>query len=204
MITIGLTGSIGMGKSTAAQMFAELGAAVWSADAAVHRLYSKDGAALNAIEKMFPGVVGDDGVDRAALAKIVLSDPKKLRALESVVHPLVGSDRAEFIQAAAHAGAPMVVLDIPLLFENASDEHFDYIVVVSAPPAVQRERVLARPGMTPEKLDAILAQQMPDAQKREKADFVVSTDRSLDETRAEIERIFNSLAGLSPSDHSEI
>ncbi|NNE41600.1 MAG: dephospho-CoA kinase [Marinicaulis sp.] len=203
MITVGLTGSIGMGKSTASQMFAELGAAVWSADAAVHRLYGKDGAALGAIEKLFPGVVGEDGVDRTALAKIVLSDPEKLRALEAVVHPLVGKDRAEFIQAAAHAGAPMVVLDIPLLFENASDEYFDFIVVVSAQASVQRERVLARPGMSEEKLDAILAQQMPDAEKRERADFVVSTDRSLDETRAEIEQIFNSLAGRSSSDSSE-
>lgn len=193
MIRIGLTGSIGMGKSTALKMFAELGAAVWDADAAVHRLYDKGGAGVAAIEKVFPTAVIDGTVDRAALAAIVLRDPEKLAALEAIIHPLVSADREAFMTEAALAGAPVAVLDIPLLFENGSESFFDAVVVVSAPADVQRKRVLERPGMSEEKLSAILAQQMPDEQKREKADYVLSSDQSLDAMKKKVGETFNSI-----------
>ncbi len=193
MIRIGLTGSIGMGKSTALNMFANLGAAVWDADAAVHRMYAAGGAAVAPVEAAFPGVVVDGTVDRAALAKIVLNDPDKLKTLEAIVHPLVGEDQAAFLAEAAAANAAAIVLDIPLLFENNSQAFFDAVVVVSAPASVQRERVLQRPGMTEEKLAAILAQQTPDAEKRAAADYVISSDQSLnamaDDIRAAYETI---------------
>ncbi|MEM8772298.1 MAG: dephospho-CoA kinase [Pseudomonadota bacterium] len=193
MIRIGLTGSIGMGKSTAAQMFAELGAWVWDADMAVHRMYQKDGIAVAPIEEAFPGVVRDGAVDRAALAGIVLGDPANLARLEAIVHPLVAQDRERFMADAAAAGAPAVVLDIPLLFENATQALFDAVVVVSAPADVQRARVLARPGMTEEKFNAILAQQTPDAQKRELADYVVSSDQPLNEMAENVARVYQDI-----------
>lgn len=198
MIRIGLTGSIGMGKSTALKMFADLGAAVWDADAAVHRMYGEGGAAVAPIEAAFPGVVENGAVDRAALAKIVLGDPKKLKKLETIVHPLVGADQAAFMGEAAAANAQAVVLDIPLLFENNSEALFDAVVVVSAPAHVQRERVLARPGMTAEKLAAILAQQTPDAEKRARADHVVSSDQPLEMMAAEIAKVYEQILDAGP------
>lgn len=180
MIRIGLTGSIGMGKSTVARMFGELGAHVWDADAAVHRLYAKGGAAVEAIAAKFPEIVMNGEVDRAALAAAVLSDPAELKQLEDIVHPLVAADRTVFSAEAAAAGAPAAVFDIPLLFENGSEAFFDAVVVVSAGEATQRDRVLARPGMTAPKFEAILGQQMPDAEKRARADYVISSDQPMD------------------------
>lgn len=190
MIRIGLTGSIGMGKSTVAGMFADLGAKVWSADDAVHRLYALGGAAVAPVAEAFPDAVADGVVDRARLAAAVLSRPEALRRLEAIVHPLVAADRATFLATAEAERAPAVVFDIPLLFENATEAMFDAVVVVSAPADVQRARVLARAGMTEEKLDAILAEQMPDAQKRERADYVVDTGLPLEETRRQVEEVF--------------
>ena len=168
--TIGLTGSIGMGKSTTARMFADLGIPVWDADAAVERLYGPNGAAIPLIEAAFPGTTSDR-VDRAALRRIVTADPVALKTLEAIVHPLVAQDRAEF---RAKCDANIAVFDIPLLFETGSDSEFDLVVVVSAPPEVQRERVLAR-GMAETEFEAILARQMPDAEKRARADVVIET-----------------------------
>ncbi|WP_411816776.1 dephospho-CoA kinase [Hyphococcus sp. DH-69] len=193
MIKIGLTGSIGMGKSTVLRMFAGLGAATWNADDAVHRLYEKDGLAVKAIEKEFPETIVDGQVDRGRLAAEVLNNPAALQMLEDIVHPLVGEDRERFMTAAAHAGALVAVLDIPLLFENSTDKFFDATVVVSAPEEVQRERVLARPGMTAEKLDAILKLQLPDSDKRQRADYVINTGQSLEGTRAEVEAAYEDI-----------
>ncbi len=198
MISIGLTGSIGMGKSTALKMFAELGAAVWDADDAVHRMYAAGGAAVAPIGAAFPGVVVDGAIDRPALAKIVLNDPDKLKTLEAIVHPLVGRDQAGFLVEAAATGAPAVVLDIPLLFENGAEGLFDAVVVVSAPEDVQRERVLARTGMTEEKLAAILAQQMPDAEKRAGADYVISSDQPIDAMADDIKAAYDAIIEKGP------
>ena len=183
MITIGLTGSIGMGKSTVATMFADLGAVVWDADAAVHRLYAPGGDALGPISARFPGVVGPQGVDRLMLAASVLDDPLAMKDLEAIVHPMVAADRARAMEDAAAADAPVFVVDVPLLFETGAQENFDHVVVVSAPPDVQRARVLGRPGMTGEKFEAILKKQMPDAEKRARADLVIDTGGSLERTR---------------------
>lgn len=198
MIRIGLTGSIGMGKSTAATMFAELGAAVWDADGAVHRLYAPGGAGVAPVAARFPEAVVDGGVDRAALAKRVLADSDALRDLEAIVHPLVGADRDAFLADAAATGAPAVVLDIPLLFDNGAETLFDAVVVVSAPAGVQRERVLARPGMTEEKFEAILAQQIPDAEKRARADHVISSDQPLYAMREEVEQVYKAILKAGP------
>jgi len=199
MKTVGLTGSIGMGKSTVARMFADLGAVLWDADDAVHRLYAAGGAAVAPVRKAFPDAVPGDAVDRERLGALVLNDPDALRALEAIVHPLVASDRADLVAAAARDGAPMLVLDIPLLFETGQQDAFDAVVVVSAPEAVQRHRVLARPGMTQEKLDAILARQTPDAEKRARADYVIPTDTSLDETRAAVRSVYRRILGREDS-----
>lgn len=177
---IGLTGSIGMGKSETAKMFARLGVPVYDADAAVHRLYEPGGAAVPEIAKLFPDCIKDGRVDRATLAKRVTADGKAFAALEHVVHPLVAREQQAFLEGARRDGKDMVVLDIPLLLEKGGHGRVDVIVVVSAPAEVQRSRVLARPGMTPDKLDHILARQMPDAEKRAKAHFVVETDKGLD------------------------
>jgi len=189
MILIGLTGSIGMGKSTTAAMFREAGVPVYDADAAVYDLYDTDGAAVGPVGEAFPGVVKDRAIDREALRQRVLGDPEALKRLNAIVHPLVGRDRAGFFKAAEAAGADMVVLDIPLLFETGGHANVDAIVVVSAPPEMQRERVLARPGMSPERLDAILAQQMADAEKRARAHFVVDTGHGLEPARAQVAEI---------------
>lgn len=189
MIILGLTGSIGMGKSTTAAMFAEAGVPVYDADAEVHRLYAPGGAAVAPVEAAFPGVVKDGAVDRAALSARVLGDAAALKRLEAIVHPLVGATRIGFFEAAKAKGADMVVLDIPLLFETGGEKNVDAVVVVSAPAELQRARVLERPGMTAEKLDAILAKQTPDADKRARADFVVDTGQGLDVARAQVAEV---------------
>lgn len=191
MLTIGLTGSIGMGKSTVAAMFADLGVPVFDADAAVRKLQGPDGKLLAAIEAEFAGTTGPAGVDRAALSQ-VLHNPAALKRLEAIVHPAVGEERASFLHD--HATAPVVVFDVPLLFETGGDSRVDVTVVVSAPEAVQRERVLQRDGMTPAKFDAILARQMPDADKRARADHVIDTGGPLDETRIQISALIEGLS----------
>lgn len=197
MITLGLTGSIGMGKSTVAQMFAEQGVPVFDADAVVHRLQGPAGALVAEIEAEFPGTTGAEGVDRTALSERVLGEPERLQRLEAIVHPAVARAREDFL--AANAGAPFVVLDIPLLFEKGGWNLVDKIVVVSAPAEVQRERVLARPGMTAEKFERILSLQLPDAEKRARADFVVPTGGSFEETRRAVRRIAACLSGAGDS-----
>ena len=191
MIILGLTGSIGMGESTTATMFREAGVPVHDADETVHRLYS--GAAAPLIEARFPGVVTDGTVDREKLAKIVLGNTEAIRALEKIVHPLVRQASQEFLESNREAGTPIVVLDIPLLFETAGEGRVDKIVVVSAPADVQRERVLARPGMSVEKFEAILARQVPDAEKRKRADFVIDTGQGLDVARAQVTALVEEL-----------
>ncbi|MBI1197334.1 MAG: dephospho-CoA kinase [Phenylobacterium sp.] len=193
MKVIGLTGSIGMGKSTTAAMFRDAGVPVYDADAAVHDLYDTGGAAVGPVGEAFPGVVKDGKVDREALRQAVLGQPEELKRLNAIVHPLVGRDRVGFFKAAEEAGADMVVLDIPLLFETGGDANVDAVVVVSAPAEMQRERVLARPGMTPERLDAILAQQMADAEKRVRAHYVVDTGRGLEPARDQVTAIIAAL-----------
>ena len=189
MILIGLTGSIGMGKSTTAAMFREAGIPVYDADAAVHDLYDTGGAAVGPVGEAFPGVVKDGKVDREALRQAVLGKPEALKRLNAIVHPLVGRDRSGFFEQATADGADMVVLDIPLLFETGGHANMDAVVVASAPAEMQRERVLARPGMSPERLDAILAQQMADADKRARAHFVVDTSKGLEAARAQVTEI---------------
>tara|TARA_R110002167_G_scaffold4758_14_gene22413 strand:+ start:2466 stop:3107 length:642 start_codon:yes stop_codon:yes gene_type:complete len=189
MITLGLTGSIGMGKSTTAQMFAEAGALVWNADEAVHALYAPGGAAVAPVGEAFPGVVVDGAVDRARLAEALGRDPAAFARLEGIVHPLVMSGRLEALAAAEARGVTLAVLDIPLLYETGGDAAVDAVVVVTADAAIQRQRVLARPGMTAERLEAILARQLPDAEKRRRADFVVDTGHGLEPARVRVEEI---------------
>ncbi len=193
MIIVGLTGSIGMGKSTVTKMFAEEGAPGFDSDAAVHALYALGGAAVAPVEAAFPGVTRDGAIDRDALSKRVVGDEAAIKQLEQIVHPLVRQAQAEFLQANRDAGVPVVILDIPLLFEGAGAKFADKIVVVSAPSALQRERVLARPGMTPEKFEAILARQTPDAEKRARADFVIDTGASFEATRAQVRAVLDAL-----------
>ena len=187
MITLALTGSIGMGKSTVASMFVEAGVPLFDADACVHALQGYKGRLVPVIEARFPGSTRDGAVDRAALSARVIGNPSKLAALEAIVHPAVRDERARFI--ADHADAPALLFDIPLLFETGGEAAFDKVIVVSAPAALQRERVLTRAGMTEAKLESILARQMPDADKRARADFVIDTSGSLDETRAQVVKI---------------
>jgi len=194
MVILGLTGSIGMGKSTTAGFFAEAGAPVHDADAAVHRLYA--GAAAAAIEAAFPGTVAGGKVDRARLGEQVIDDPAALKRLEAIVHPLVRRDEERFLQAAEDAGATIAVLNIPLLFETGSETRCDAVVVVSAPPEMQRARVMTRPGMTEEKFASLLGKQVPDAEKRRRADFVVDTSKDLDSTRAQVRAILQAAAKL--------
>ena len=192
MIVLGLTGSIGMGKSTVAKMFADEGVPVFDADSVVHRLQGPEGALVDEIEAHFPGTTGPQGVNRGALAERVLGEPESLRRLEALIHPAVAREREAFL--ADHAAAAVVVLDIPLLFEAGGSKQVDRIAVVSAPPEVQRERVLARPGMTADKFERILERQLPDAEKRARADFVIDTGDSLDATRRAVRRILACLA----------
>ena len=184
---LGLTGSIGMGKSTTAQMFRDLGIPVWDADAAVHRLYATGGAAVAPVGALFPEAIESSQVDRVALKAWLAEDPSRLAKLEAIVHPLVAEDRAAFVAAQT---SPLVVLDIPLLFETGAK--VDGIAVVSAPPEVQRARVLARPGMTEAQLDMVLARQMPDADKRALADHVIDTT-NMEETRAQVRALVREL-----------
>ncbi len=193
MITLGLTGSIAMGKSTAAKIFASQGVPVFDSDAEVHRLYEKGGEAVAGVAALFPKSVKDGAVDRSVLAKLVLDDPPALQRLQAAVHPLVQKSQQAFLEACRSQGQEIVVLDIPLLFESGGEAQLDRIVVVSAPPEIQKRRALQRPGMTPEKLASILARQTPDAEKRAKADFVIDTSRELAHTRAQINNIIASL-----------
>jgi dephospho-CoA kinase len=187
MVVIGLTGSLGMGKSTTGRFFAEAGVPVHDADLTVHRLYAGEAAPI--IEAQFPGVGTAQGIDRDKLAKRVLDDPEALRRLEGIIHPLVRREQARFLDEAERAGAPVAVLDIPLLFETGSDRRVDAVVVVTAPVAVQRARVLLRSGMTEEKFQALLAKQMPDAEKRRRSDFVVDTSQGFDFARQQVHAI---------------
>jgi dephospho-CoA kinase len=193
MIIIGLTGSIGMGKSTTAQMFADAGVPVYDADAEVRRLYAPGGAAVLPIEAAFPGVVKENGVDRGLLADKVLGDPAALTRLNGLVWPLMGAARAEFFRRAEETNAPFVVLDIPLLLETGGEKNVDVVVVVSAPAAEQRARVLARPGMSEAKFEAILAAQTPDADKRKRADFVIDTSQGMESARRQVEAVLATL-----------
>jgi dephospho-CoA kinase len=193
MMLVGLTGSIGMGKSTTAALFAEEGVPVYDADAAVHALYAPGGAAVEPLEAEFGDVIVDGAVDRARLSAKVLNDPDAMKRLEAIVHPLVGASRIGFFERATAAGADIVILDIPLLFETGGDRNMQAVVVVSAPAEMQRERVLARPGMTAEKFEAILARQVPDADKRARADFVIDTAQGLEPARAQVRQLLATL-----------
>lgn len=197
MITLGLTGSIGMGKSTTAAMFAARGAAVYNADMAVHALYQRGGAAVAPVGALFPGAVSDGAIDRGVLGTLVQNDPARLAELEAVVHPLVRTEERAFRAVAHKAGCLVAVLDIPLLLETQGDDRVDVVVVVSAPGAVQRERVLARPGMTEARLEAILARQMPDAEKRRRAHFIVPTGSGLPRAARAVDDILRALAPVA-------
>jgi dephospho-CoA kinase len=193
MITLGLTGSIGMGKSATAAMFAEEGCPVYDADAEVHRLYAKGGAAVAPVEAAFPGVEEGGAINRAKLSARVVNDNAAFQRLNGIVWPLLGTARREFFRKAEEDGAPIVVLDIPLLFETGGERNMDAVVVVSAPADVQRQRVLAREDMNEAKLDAILARQMADAEKRARANFVVDTSRGFEAARAQVRDIIATL-----------
>ena len=194
MLILGLTGSIGMGKSTTAKLFAEAGVPVYDADAAVHHLY--EGEAAPAIEVAFPGTTADGKVDRTKLSARVVHDPAAMRRLEQIVHPMLGASRQRFFDEAEAAGAPVAVVDVPLLFETGGEKRVDAVVVVTTSPELQRERVLARGTMDEEKLNSILARQMPDAEKRRRADFVVDTSHGLDPVRARIKDILAEAAKM--------
>jgi dephospho-CoA kinase len=187
MLLLGLTGSIGMGKSTTAKLFAEAGVPVYDADATVHMLY--EGEAVPAIEAAFPGTTADGKVDRNKLSARVVHDPAAMKQLEQIVHPMLGASRQKFLDDAERSGAPVAVVDVPLLFETGGEKRVDAVVVVTTTPEIQHQRILARDNRTGEKLDAILARQLPDAEKRRRADFVVDTSHGLDPVRARIQDI---------------
>lgn len=194
MIILGLTGSIGMGKSTTAKLFAEAGVPVYDADAAVHRLY--EGVAAAAIEEAFPGTIVEGKVDRARLSSRVVHDPAAMKRLEGIVHPMLGASRQRFLDDAERSGARVAVVDVPLLYETGGEKRVDAVVVVTTTPEVQRERILARENMSSEKLDAILARQLPDPEKRARADFIVDTSHGLDPVRARIRDILDQAAKM--------
>jgi dephospho-CoA kinase len=196
MFILGLTGSVGMGKSTTAKFFAEEGVPVHDSDAVVHRLY--EGEATPLIEAAFPGTTEGGKVDREKLAKRVLGDAAAIQKLESIVHPMVAAARERFLAEAERSGAKIAVLDIPLLFETGGDKRCDAVVVVSAPADMQRERVMDRPGMTDEKFDAILAKQTPDAEKRARADFVVDTSGSYEAAHDQVREILRRVGTMAP------
>lgn len=196
MIVLGLTGSIGMGKSATAKMFAEAGVPVHDSDEAVHRLYAGKAAPL--IEVAFPGTVVDGVVDRKRLSEIVLKDREALKRLEAIIHPLVRADANDFLNMYREAGAALAVLDIPLLFETGGRDRVNKVVVVTAPANVQRERVLARPGMTEEKFEAILAKQVPDDEKRKLADYIVDTSEGLVSARRQVAAVIADITGEKP------
>lgn len=189
MLLIGLTGSIGMGKSTTLELFKQEGVAGYDADAAVHALYEKGGAGALALSPLFPDAIKKGAVDRETLSKIVLHDEAAMQQLEKTIHPLVQQAREAFLLEQAEAGAFAVILDIPLLFESGSGDYFDVVITVSAPPKLQRERVLARPNMSVEKFEAILAKQVPDAEKCAKSDFVVDSSVSEEDAHRQIREI---------------
>jgi len=193
MKIIGLTGSIGMGKSTTAAMFREAGIPVYDADAAVHEAYDVGGIAVGPVGEAFPGVVKNGRVDREALRQAVLGKPEAMRLLNSIVHPLLGRQRAQVFEDAEAAGADMVIMDVPLIYETGGEKNMHAVIVVSAPAEMQRERVLAREGMSPERLDAILAQQVPDAEKRARADYVIDTGRGLEAAREQVAAVIAKL-----------
>jgi dephospho-CoA kinase len=194
MIILGLTGSIGMGKSTTAKLFAEAGVPVYDADATVHRLY--EGEAVPFIEAAFPGTTVDGKVDRTRLSARVVHDPAAIKQLEQVVHPMLGASRQKFLEEAEQSGALVAVVDVPLLYETGGEKRVDAVVVVTTSPEIQRERILARDNMTGEKLDAILTRQLPDAEKRKRADFVVDTSHGLGPVRAQIRDILRQAAKM--------
>ena len=194
MIILGLTGSIGMGKSTTAKLFAEAGIPVYDADATVHMLY--EGEAVPVIEAAFPGTTAEGKVDRARLSARVVHDPAAIKQLEQIVHPMLGASRQKFLHEAEQSSAPVAVVDVPLLFETGGEKRVDAVVVVTTTPEIQRQRVLARDNMTGEMLDAILARQLPDAEKRKRADFVVDTSHGLDPVRARIRDILSEAVKL--------
>ena len=194
MMILGLTGSIGMGKSTTAKLFAEAGVPVYDADAAVHKLY--EGEAAPAIEAAFPGTTVDGKVDRQKLSARVVHDPDAMKQLEGIVHPMLGASRQKFFRDAEQSGAPVVVVDVPLLFETGGEKRVDAVVVVTTSPENQRTRILARGTMTGEALDSIIARQLPDAEKRKRADFVVDTSHGLAPVRAQISDILQQVAKM--------
>ena len=194
MIILGLTGSIGMGKSTTAKLFEEAGVPVYDADAAVHKIYESEAAP--AIEAAFPGTTADGKVDRNKLSAKVVHDPAAMKRLEQIVHPMLGASRQKFLHDAEQSGAPVAVMDIPLLFETGGEKRVDAVVVVTTTPEIQLQRILERDNMTGEKLEAILARQLPDAEKRKRADFVVDTSDGLDPVRARIRDILDQAAKM--------
>jgi dephospho-CoA kinase len=191
MFILGLTGSIGMGKSAAAARFRQNGVPVFDADQAVHDLYA--GGAVKPIEAAFPGTTADGGVDRDKLSKALIAEPEKFARLEAIVHPLVRALEADFMQDHASQNVPLVVLEIPLLYETGFEKLIDAVAVVSAPAAIQAERVLARPGMTPQKLEQLIARQMPDEEKRRRADFVVDTGGTITHTESQVDKLIELL-----------
>ncbi|MDP3692801.1 dephospho-CoA kinase [Bradyrhizobium sp.] len=194
MIILGLTGSIGMGKSTTAKLFAEAGVPVYDADATVHQLY--EGEAASAVEAAFPGTTVDGKVDRQKLSARVVHDSAAMKRLEQIVHPMLGASRQKFFEEAERAGAPVTVVDVPLLYETGGEKRVDAVVVVTTSPENQRARIMARGTMTGEALDSILARQLPDAEKRRRADFVVDTSHGLDPVRAQIRDILQQVAKM--------
>ena len=196
MIILGLTGSIGMGKSATAAMFADSGVPVYDADAAVHSIYQKGGLAVEPLGERFPDVVVDGAVSRQRLRDIVMEDPEAMMALEAIVHPLVGETQARFRSNAMHSGAALAVLDIPLLYETGGDKRCDYVAVVTAPPAVQRARVMARNEMSESDFEKIVAKQVPDSEKRARADFVISTAFGFEFTRTHVHAIIDLLTRM--------
>ena len=194
MIILGLTGSIGMGKSTTAKLFAEAGVPVYDADATVHMIY--EGEAVPAIEAAFPGTTAGGKVDRSRLSERVVHDPAAMKRLEQIVHPMLRAYHQKFLADAEQSGAPVAVVDVPLLYETGGEKRVDAVVVVTTTPEIQRERILARANMTQEMLDTVLARQLPDAEKRKRADFVVDTSHGLDPVRARIRDILDQAAKM--------
>ena len=195
MIVLGLTGSIGMGKSTTAEMFRKAGVPVFDADATVHALYK--GAAVPLIEAAFPGTTSHGTVDRLLLSKIVLANPAQMQRLEALIHPLVAAERQRFLDHCRTLNVPLVVLDIPLLFETGAQGQVDYVVVVSAPQEIQRQRVLSRPNMDEGRFLSIMSKQMPDVEKRQRADFIIETGKGLDEAERQVHHLLNPISGLN-------
>jgi dephospho-CoA kinase len=195
MIILGLTGSIGMGKTTTAKMFADEGCPIFDADAAVHKLYQKEGKAVALIRAVFPDAIKDGAIDRAVLGQHMRADPLNLKVLESFIHPWVSEVRAAFLKKAQSDEADIVVFDVPLLFETGGDKAVDHTIVVTAPAEVQKERVMARPGMTKDLFETLLSRQMSDAEKRKRADFIISTAVSLSDTREQVQRLCRKLRG---------